>query len=1597
MTALDRFSPATRAWFGGAFAAATAAQLGAWDAISRGDHTLVVAPTGSGKTLAAFLWSLDRLAAEPAPAADRRCRVLYVSPLKALAVDVERNLRSPLAGIRQAAGRLHLPRPDIQVAMRTGDTPAEERRAFARRPPDILITTPESLFLILTSQAREALRGVETVIIDEVHAVCATKRGAHLALTLERLDALLERPARRIGLSATVRPVAEVATFLAGGRPVTVVQPPASKTIELQVVVPIEDMSTLGEALPEEERPGGGSAAGAQARRSIWPAVEERVLDLVESHRSTIVFANSRRLAERLTARLNELAEERLHAPAGQDLSPYDPPSDPPAEGEPPPDDLPDRPRRGDGQRPAAGGMPASIMAQSALADGAPPIVARAHHGSVSREQRAIVEEELKSGRLPAVVATSSLELGIDMGAVDLVVQVESPPSVAAGLQRVGRAGHQVGAVSRGVVFPKYRGDLVECAVVAERMAAGAIESMRYPRNPLDVLAQQIVAMVALEEWTVEVVAALLRRAAPFAALPTSALESVLDMLAGRYPSDEFAELRPRLTWDRVTGVLAGRPGAQRLAVTSGGTIPDRGLFGVFLVGSEGAGRRVGELDEEMVYESRAGDVFLLGSSSWRIEDITHDRVLVSPAPGQPGRMPFWKGDAPGRPIELGRALGAFLREVGAAEPDVARARVAAAGVDDWGTANLLAYLAEQKEATRHLPDDRTVLVERFRDELGDWRLVVHSPFGAQVNAPWALAIVARLRERYGVDVQSMHSDDGIVVRLPETDAEPPGGDIAVFEPDEIEALVTTEVGGSALFAARFRECAARALLLPRRDPRRRTPLWQQRQRAASLLQVASGYGSFPVVLETMRECLQDVFDLPGLVGLMTELRARKVKLLEVETPQPSPFARSLLFGYIGMFLYDGDAPLAERRAQALSLDSALLAELLGTVDLRELLDADAVADVELALQRLTDERRAYSLDTTADLLRLLGDLSTVEAIARGATPAWLAELEASRRAIRVRIAGEERWLAIEDAGRVRDALGAALPVGVPEAFTEPVRDPLGDLVGRYARTHGPFAVGDAAVRLGLGVAVVAAALERLAASGRVVAGEFRPGAVAGREWCDAEVLRQLRRRSLAKLRQEVEPVPAEALARFLPAWQGIGGSRARGVEGLARVIDQLAGAVVPASALETLVLPSRVAGYLPAMLDELTAAGEVTWCGAGSLPGSDGWIALAPADVADLLLPATDDLTATPLHAAILSTLDGGAAPFFRTLSDQVGSTDDAALAGALWDLVWAGLVTNDTLAPLRALLGPGRTAHPPRRRAPSRARYGRFGAGRLGATGFGSGLAGGAAVGDGAGTSAAGAAGAGAGAAGAGAARAAGRPAMPSRSGPPTAAGRWSALPAREPDQTRQAHALAEVLLDRHGVLTRAAAMAERIPGGFAAVYPVLRAAEESGRCRRGYFVEGLGAAQFASPGAVDRLRTYAADRREPAPAVVLAATDPAQPYGAALGWPALPDRDSASTGEGGRGHRPGRKAGALVVMVDGTLVLYVERGGRTVLSWSDDATHLQPAADALALAVREGGLGRLAVERADGEPVHTSPLADALETAGFRPTPRGLRLRS
>jgi ATP-dependent Lhr-like helicase len=1635
---LARFSPLVRDWFAASFAQPTPAQAGAWQAIRNGDHTLVVAPTGSGKTLAAFLSAIDDLVTDraggrpvdavidaPAPEPDpgHRCRVLYLSPLKALAVDVERNLRSPLAGIRGLAAARGEAAPEIDVAVRSGDTTAAARRDFARSGADILITTPESLFLILTSAAREMLRGVHTVIVDEVHAVAGTKRGAHLAVSLDRLDALLDRPAQRIGLSATVRPLEEVARFLAGGRPVSTVVPPAAKQVDIQVVVPVPDLAELGGPTGDLT----GSAVAGPARSSIWPHVEERVADLVESHRSTIVFANSRRLAERLTARLNEIHADRLSGA----------PDDPWTVDDPWATDAP----AGSGTRPAA--PPAQIMAQSGASAGASPVLARAHHGSVSREQRTLIEDELKSGRLPAVVATSSLELGIDMGAVDLVVQVEAPPSVASGLQRIGRAGHQVGAPSKGVLFPKFRGDLVSAAVAAERMRAGQIEQLSVVGNPLDVAAQQIVAICAMDPITVDDLHALLRRSAPFASLGRGALEAVLDMLSGRYPSEQFAELRPRLVWDRISNLLTARPGAQRLAVTSGGTIPDRGLYGVFLAGGEGPGLRVGELDEEMVYESRVGDVFVLGSTSWRIVDIGRDRVLVLPAPGIPGRLPFWKADSMGRPAELGRAHGAFIREIGAgavsasaAARSAARRRLQDIGLDEFAADNLLAYLAEQHEATGVLPDERTLLLERFRDELGDWRVVLHSPYGAAVHAPWALVIAARMRERYGVDVQAAHSDDGIVLRLPDVEYEggmPELADLLVLDPATVREEVTEQVGGSAVFAARFRECAARALLLPRRQVGRRQPLWQQRQRAAQLLEVAAGYPSFPIVAEAVRECLADVFDVASLVELMRSIAARQLTLAEVTTTTPSPFARSLLFGYVAQFIYEGDSPLAERRAAALTVDPDLLAELLGSADavsLRDLLDPAAVAAVQADLQRLSEGRRARNDDEVADLLRILGPLSEPEIADRSEltdVPGALARLTGARRAIEVRIAGQRRWADPADAGVLRDALGVALPVGVPEAFLGAVDDPLGRLLGRYARTHGPFGAAEAAARFGLGIAVVRDGLARLGDSGRIATGEFRPlgtpGAVDGAtEYVDSEVLRLLRRRSLAALRADVEPVPPQTLGGFLPAWNGIAagpqpdrsGARGRGADAVLRAVEQLAGALVPASALETLILPARVPEYTPAMLDEVMSSGEVLWTGHGALGSDDGWISLHLADSAPLTLPVPSPATpdagpgrgeplvavaepaADPVHLAVRSVLARGGGYFFPALvqavrselaqwdggGDGASGPPESAVLEALWDLVFAGVVTGDTLAPLRARLAGGHTAHRSRPAAP-RARM--RPPSRLAVLGAGRGIP---------------------------------------RAGfvPPTAAGRWSAVPAAETDPTIRLHAAAEVLLDRYGIVTRGSVLAEQTPGGFAGVYRVLAALEESGRIRRGYFVEGLGAAQFAGTGAVDRIRAMAprpgerpaaadaerdrydadaagAARGWPTPAadptgaaLVLAAADPANAYGAALPWPEPVAADAD-------GHRPARRAGALVCLVDGVPALYAERGGRTVLSFTADPVVLDAAASALAGLVRRGRVGSLTISRVDGESAlsATGPVPDSLQRAGFVATPRGLRLRA
>jgi ATP-dependent Lhr-like helicase len=1469
---LERFSPATRDWFREAFAEPTRAQQLGWPAIARGRHALLHAPTGSGKTLAAFLWCLDRLFVEP-PANEQqhRTRVLYVSPLKALAYDVERNLRAPLAGIRRTAEREGLALPDVRVASRTGDTPADARRQLVRDPPDILVTTPESLYLLLTSQAREILRGVEHVIVDEVHALAGTKRGAHLALSLERLSALAVTDPQRIGLSATQRPLSAIAAFLGGaGREVQIVDAGARKELDLEVIVPVEDMSRMGEPLDPDDQPG-GSAAAPDGRHSIWPSMHPRLLELIRAHRSTLIFVNSRRLAERLAQRLNELAGEEL---------------------------------------------------------------VRAHHGSVAREQRLQIEEALKAGRLPALVATSSLELGIDMGAIDLVVQVESPPSVAAGLQRIGRAGHQVGEPSTGKIFPKFRGDLLESAVIVERMHAGAIEETHLPRNPLDVLAQQLVAMTALDKMTVDGLHALVIRAENFRDLSRGQLEGVLDMLAGRYPSDEFADLKPRLVWDRASDEVSARNDARVVAITSGGTIPDRGLYGVFLPddGRGKGGRRVGELDEEMVYESREGETFLLGASTWRIEEIKPDRVIVTPAPGEPGKMPFWHGDAIGRPAELGRAIGAFVRELDGTDDAVARLQ-RDSDLDPLAAANLVQYLAEQREATGALPTDRTIVIERFRDELGDWRVCLLSPFGGRVHAPWAMAIEARLRER-GQEAQTLWSDDGIVVRLPEADAARIEDEILI-DPEEIESLLTDALGGSALFAARFRENAARALLLPRRRPGQRTPLWMQRQKSADLLAVASRYGSFPIILETYREVLRDVFDMPALRAVLAAIRSRAIRIVSIETASASPFAASLLFDYVGNFMYEGDAPLAERRAQALALDRERLAELLGADELRELLDPEAVAELELELQALSGPRRARTVDGVHDLLRRLGDLRSDEVAARAELDAVaaLAELARDRRAVVARIGGEERWIAIEDVARYRDALGVSPPPGVAETWLAPADAPLDSLLLRWARSHAPFTAVAPAARWGMGHAVLEERLRALVAAGSLLEGEFRPGGDE-REFSDADVLRALRRRSLARLRREVEPVPPAALVRFVAAWQGIG-SRASGMDRLLEVVAQLEGYPIPVSILERDVLRARVREYTPRLLDELGAAGEVVWIGRGAVGRDDGRVALYRRERAELLASAGAfegvERPTGVLHDRIRDHLQQRGASFFRELRSAVpdARTDDELL-DALWDLAWAGEVTNDTFAALRALSLPrSRSRSGGRRPSP-----------RLAAL------------------------------------------------GPPRGAGRWSlvaGLVGEARGATERSHAIALSLLDRHGVVTRETALSEGIAGGFASGYPVLKAMEEAGRVRRGYFVEGLGGAQFALPGAVDRLRAERESADEALSTVVLAAADPAQPYGAALPWPRRNDEERLPLQ---------RVAGAYVVLVGGLPALYVERAARGLLTLPacDDPEVSAAALAALpSLLAPAGPMRELRLERVDRLPVAESPLAEGLRGIGFRPTYR------
>ena len=1645
--ALACFHPVTAAWFRAVFDAPTAPQRLGWPVIARGENALILAPTGTGKTLAAFLWCLDQLMLEDkgqgtekrdqgsgvrgrgagirgrkAAGEERRgCRIVYVSPLKALAVDVERNLRSPLAGIANLARRMGVAFREPAISVRTGDTPQSERARFARQPAEILITTPESLYLLLTSQAAEALRTVDTVIVDEIHSLVPTKRGAHLALSLERLEALTARPVQRIGLSATQRPLEEVARFLGGVevesakrsesasqrvsrsatdaaaaehsapfavasvaqddsaalgevadsgalryRPVTIVNAGAPKQLKLRIEVPVEDMARLGEM---EEIPS-GPASQTPRRVSIWNAIHPRLLEIVRARNSTILFVNARQIAERLAGALNDLA------------------------GEP---------------------------------------IARAHHGSLAAAQRAVIEEQLKAGQIRALCATSTLELGIDMGAVDLVVQIESPPSVASGMQRIGRAGHHVDAVSEGVLFPKYRADLVACAAVTRAMHEGHIESTRFPRNPLDVLAQQLVAIVAhppgkagnkgtreqgnkkawrkgtresanetagswdderaaeagsaslvpdpsapqslSPEVPVDFLYDLVRRAAPFGGLTRAVFEGVLDLLSGRYPSDEFAELRPRLTWDRIRNVVSARAGAARLAILNAGTIPDRGLYGVFLAYTEGKAVRVGELDEEMVFESHPNDAFILGASTWRIVDITHDRVLVTPAPGEPGKMPFWKGDGPGRPLEFGQRIGAMVRELRALPQPAALTRLVTEHDLDPGAAeNLLRFLTDQADATGQVPDDRTIVIERCRDELGDWRVCVLTPFGSRIHIPWAMAVSARIRAAGGPEVETLWGDDGFVLRFPDTD-EPPDADWILVESAEAMQLVQRQLGSTALFAGRFREAAGRALLLPRRRADQRSPLWQLRKRSYDLLSVASRYPSFPLLLEAYRECLRDVFDMPALIETLRAVERRQIRVHVVETRKPSPFAASLLFSYVANFVYEGDAPLAERRAQALTIDQEQLRELMGEADLRELLDADAMAEVEEAAQCLAENFRARSADGMHDLCLRLGDLTREELARRVVAPDLLTHVDRlvrARRLLELRIAGEKRLVAAEDAARYRDALGIPLPPGLAAALLEPVAHPVLELVRRYARTHGPFTVREAAERFALDREAVENALRQLAQDGRVLEGGFRPGGIH-QEWCDAEILRQIRRKSLAKLRREVEPVDQHTLARFVTHWQGLVAPRRSGprhLDALLDVIENLQGAPLPASLLETSILPARIANYTPDGLDTLIAAGEVTWAGVEAIGERDGRIALFLADKLPLLLqqrPLAEPLTER--EEKLLGVLESAGASFFDSLHQAAGGGYPGETIDALWSLVWRGLITNDSLHALRAYIARPESARTQRRHQTGAVFRSR-------------------------------------------------------RTTPPTAQGRWAALRlaasggrGTEPTETERSHSLALQLLNRYGVLLREWVSAEYVPGGFSAVYDVLKALEESGRIRRGYFVAGLGATQFALPAAVDLLRQLRhAPPTEKPEFVQLAATDPANPYGSVLRWPDVSvAEDDSDAGVPADRSSPAereptarllnRAVYAEVILRNGQLVAWLRRGNPNLMVFLPaEEPERSQAASGLAHFLSERGQERMRqsshggvlITTINGQPVAGHGMARFLMDAGFHPGPLGMHLR-
>ena len=1636
----EGFSSASRTWFLDAFPTGpTSVQERAWATIGRGKNALVIAPTGSGKTLASFLSAIDRLGREPAAeeqgakAAGGGARaeadgvsVLYISPLKALGADVERNLRRPLAGIR-AVG----PTRPISVGVRSGDTPARERRRLRSHPPSILITTPESLYLMLTSAVRETLRTVETVIVDEIHSFAGSKRGTHLAVSLERLDDLLGRPAQRIGLSATVSPPEEVARFLGGPHPVTIISDDGRATPEVTVSVPVENMAripaisdrrtrmeralaaptsagggrgsrpsglgragssqawrsdkALGRAMAAGRADEPGAGVPARVSASIWPHLENAILDQVLAHRTTLVFVNSRGACERLTAHLNEAYAARLGAVAP----------------------APQAPVHRESWEMGTGSH------TEPLAAGA-PVIAKAHHGSVSKEQRLGVERELAAGELRCVVATASLELGIDIGSVDLVLQVAPPPSVAAGLQRVGRADHRVGGRPRGVIYPVERTHLVDAVVAAEGMRAGEIERTELVSNALDVLAQQTVAAVSVAEGlTAEAWFTTVRRAAPYSSLPRPAFDSVLELLAGGFASADLTDFSPRIVWDRATGELSARPSTQRLAVASSGTIPDRGMFPVVLPeGAQDAGRRrVGELDEEMVHESSPGDIITLGTSSWRIRQITGDRVVVDPAEGRSARLPFWKGEGLSRPAATGLTKGVFLREAqsslpseaGAGESEGERAlrqRLTEAGLDAHARSNLLALLREQYRATGALPTDETLVLERYEDESGSWRVIVHSTLGRCVHEPWAMAIRERVHQVLGVRPQIIVADDGIVLQIPPVEGDLPGAGLITFDAAEISSLVRSRIETTALFAARFRECAARALLMPAARPGRRTPLWLQRVKAGQLLEASRQFRDFPVSVEAARECLQQYYDLPALTDLMERLASGRVRVVEAITTEPSPFAHPLLFGYASTLIYQEDLPHAERRAQLLSLDPKALDALLGDAGIADLLDDEVLAQVEAELQHLAPGRRVRAdAEAIADLLRELGPLSAAELAERctdvcgrvpgkdgqgdgadGACDGFegadkhsaerevdraLAELARSRRAAAVRVGGRKLWARVEDVPDLQRALGVEVPdwaleragAGGAVEQTAAARSPLNDLLLRYARTHTTVTPQRVALAFGLGTAVAEGALAELAGDGSLVD-------LGAAGWMESAVLTRVRHRSLARARAAVAPVPPAALQRLVLERAGLdepGG----GVDALAEALAALEGVWLPAGLWESVVLPARVVDYRPAMLDELITAGEVIW---QARPIGD---AASRSDAARVRNGAAD--VPAPGEIAFFPT-DSALAPVAREAialgePEAAESRETGVTGEELWRLVREGAATGRSFEPVRRALAPAagtRTAPPSRRVRSRRGRRLMMG--------------------------------------------------IPS-AGEVTAAGRlssvvtstsWVRLSSTSAGDEERAIAEVESLLDRYGVVSRDLALTFGGAGRLGPLMPVLRRMEETGVVLRGGFIEGLGPVQFAERESVDRLRSLSHDPGGAAATpAVLDLKDPACLVGRGVPWPepVLP----AGLGESAGGHGeetsgpPVRRQGASVVVLGGAPVLYASENLKVLISYTSAREELARAltalaADRQAMFARQGTAAirrRTVVESLNGVTALEPTVSDLLRQAGFVRDPRGMRL--